>query len=591
MRLTNRLMVILIPVVTAGLVGVFSITSVFVLTNFERVETEGEMAELRRMETTILEDLERLDSTNLDWSHWDETYAYLQGTNPEYPETNFAPISYASNRLHFVVILDLAGDIVNGTGFDPETSTFLPLPQELATSGGRAALGLPDPVSDDAHVTGVVTVGGEPHMVSAWAVLTNEEEGPFKGGMIWGSRITGPYAQELADRRNQDFHLMAWHDADERAQALDPGEADVASSLLQDETMTGRLRMDDLTGQPALLIHHEAPRDIYQHGLSAMTYSFAAAAAVALGFLAIGVLLIRQNVTGPVAHLSGRIQEIRDGSANHVLARSGNDEVSSMANAFHGLLGELDDRERRLREQNRELDGFAAVVSHDLLSPLSTVNLNARMLQDDIAAGDQASANEHLGRIRTTSTAIEERVRALLSYARAGRDMGVPEPVDLAALAMSVLAEMAAELQSAGARIDVGTLPTVMGNAPLLKQVLQNLVSNAAKYHKPGRPATIRIDARQEGAMSRITISDDGIGFDEADVAEMLTPFRRLERTKGIQGHGIGLASCARIMERMGGRLELHGTVGVGGQATLVLPTAAQAADRGGGPPTPTLTS
>lgn len=573
MRLTNRLLLIIVPTVVLGLLVVFTVTSLLVLSDFQDVETEAEQALLERTESSVLEDLERHDDTVLDWAHWTETYDYLGGDNPDYPQANFAPISYVSYQLSFVVIVDLQGNLLNGTGFDPIAEQFRPLPDELATPEGRAALGLPDLTTDDGHLVGLVTIDGEPHMASSWAILTNEETGPLRGTMVWGSKVTGAYGERLAERRGEQFELIAWEDATPaQMDRLSGRDSVVLSSLIDDETMVGELRMDDVRGQPALLIHHEAPRTIYQHGLNAMTVSFFAAFGVGLAFLAVGLVLVRRFVTAPVAHLSRRVEEIQAGSKDRTLATDGKDEVADLAQSFHDLLASLDDRERRLLEQNRDLDAFAAVVSHDLLSPLSTVNLTAKVLEDDLAKGDLEKGKEHLSRIQRTSKAIEERVHAILTYARAGNTMGAAVPVDLAAVVASVQADLAADLERSKATMTVGPMPRVMGNEQLLKQVVQNLVSNALKYHKPGQTPVIRIDAEQEDGLWRITVADDGVGFDDSEVSQMLTPFKRLERTRATPGHGIGLASCARIMERLGGRLELRGKVGVGGEATLILP-------------------
>ena len=212
------------------------------------------------------------------------------------------------------------------------------------------------------------------------------------------------------------------------------------------------------------------------------------------------------------------------------------------------------------------------MVSHDLQSPLSTVNINLALLRRQAESRGDATGIAQIQRMERTSNTMAERIKAILGYSRAGKGESPRDSVALGEALRDVLADMAADLERSGAQLSVGTLPIVRGDREQMKQVLQNLLSNAIKYAKPGTPPVIRVSSEERDAAWHVHIEDEGLGFDAGEVQQMLTPFRRLDRTRNIPGHGVGLATCVRILERHGGRLEATGTVEQGGRFTLVLP-------------------
>jgi len=129
--------------------------------------------------------------------------------------------------------------------------------------------------------------------------------------------------------------------------------------------------------------------------------------------------------------------------------------------------------------------------------------------------------------------------------------------------------------------VELGTLPTVLADRIQMRQLLQNLIGNALKYHQPGRAPVIRIRGQGRGgdAFAELVVEDEGSGTEATDRERVFTLFQRgLARTH-VEGHGMGLALCRRIVERHGGRLELESELGVGSQFRVWLPTAPEAAE------------
>jgi signal transduction histidine kinase len=147
-----------------------------------------------------------------------------------------------------------------------------------------------------------------------------------------------------------------------------------------------------------------------------------------------------------------------------------------------------------------------------------------------------------------------------------------------------VLDDLAAPIAASGARIDARGLPTIDADPVQMRQLLQNLVSNALKYRHPQRVPQVRVEAAAVdapgGPRIALRVVDNGIGFDDAHRERIFAPFQRLHARTEYEGTGIGLAIVRRIAERHGGTVEARGRPGEGATFTVVLPVARAARSR-----------
>jgi signal transduction histidine kinase len=192
---------------------------------------------------------------------------------------------------------------------------------------------------------------------------------------------------------------------------------------------------------------------------------------------------------------------------------------------------------------------FAELLEHTYASQL-----------DERARGYIHSVSDAAHRMRALITDV-------LDYARIGKFDAEMAPVDLAALLDHVVADL-----DAGAFVTHGPLPVVVGHGERLAVVLQNLVSNAIKYHAPHKDPEIRVTAAREGSEWVIAVHDDGIGFAPDLAARILRPFQRLHSKEQYPGSGLGLASARKIVELHGGKLWASSTPGEGSTFFFSLP-------------------
>ncbi|WP_206107854.1 PAS domain-containing sensor histidine kinase [Paludisphaera rhizosphaerae] len=226
-----------------------------------------------------------------------------------------------------------------------------------------------------------------------------------------------------------------------------------------------------------------------------------------------------------------------------------------------------------LRRSNAALERFAAIAAHDLQEPVRKV----RAFGERIAAGggiDDRSRG-HLGRIIAAAARMHELVHGLLSLARVSGGARVQTHVDLGAIAREVVDDLGATIERSGAHVEVGPLPTIRADAVLMRQLLQNLIANALKFHRPGQVPSVRVSVREaveDGPAWVLEVADDGIGFDQREASRIFEPFQRLHGRSAYPGSGLGLAICQGVVDRHGGTIAAESVPGVGSVFRVVLP-------------------
>ena len=228
-------------------------------------------------------------------------------------------------------------------------------------------------------------------------------------------------------------------------------------------------------------------------------------------------------------------------------------DISGVLFSYHDItdrkLSELD-----LLDKNRELERFTYTVSHDLKSPLITIQSYAGMIEQDIEAGNQVRAQDDLKRIMNAASKMNNLLDDLLRLSRIGRVINTSVQVDMNRLVKDVLSQMAGSIELQQVEVIVqDELPAVRGDQRRIEEVLQNLVENAIKYRRDQARPSIEIGMREEHGENVFFVQDNGIGIDERYHETIFGLFNKLEARS--EGTGIGLALVKRIVEVHGGRV------------------------------------
>jgi signal transduction histidine kinase len=219
----------------------------------------------------------------------------------------------------------------------------------------------------------------------------------------------------------------------------------------------------------------------------------------------------------------------------------------------------------RLRTANERLEHFAGQVSHDLKNPLTSMSLSLESLELEVTDPYQVDT---LARARRGVDRMTGMINDLLEFASQGRPPG-DEPVDLDAEIDAALDDLAGRVSRE--HVAVGPLPVVRGDAAQLRSVLMNLVDNAAKFSLDGHDPDIEVVAAQHDGRTRVEVRDRGRGVPADKRERIFAPLARLD--KSVEGVGIGLATCRRVVEAHGGSMGVEGREGGGSVFWFDLPS------------------
>jgi len=258
-----------------------------------------------------------------------------------------------------------------------------------------------------------------------------------------------------------------------------------------------------------------------------------------------------------------------------------NTVISPMRDLQGGLIGyakvtrDLTQRrraEQALAQTSQELERFSYSVSHDLRAPLRAINGYAQALWEDHVARLDDEGKRLLAVIRDSAKLGGELIDGLLNFSRLGRQALARAPVDVTALAESVVAELRQTQGSVAVEVVLSPLPPASGDAALLRHVLVNLIGNAFKFSVKRAHPKVEIGAEQHGSEVAYYVKDNGVGFDMQYAGKLFGVFQRLHRPDEFEGTGVGLALAQRIIQRHGGRIWAEGKVNEGATVRFTLP-------------------
>ncbi|MBC7928083.1 MAG: hypothetical protein H7039_20760 [Bryobacteraceae bacterium] len=241
----------------------------------------------------------------------------------------------------------------------------------------------------------------------------------------------------------------------------------------------------------------------------------------------------------------------------------------------HGLEQTLKTSNEALVKLNKDLEQFAYAAAHDLREPLRTISLYTQLLENSYSEHLGPHGRKALQFIRGGATRMERLVWDLLGFAHvleAPEDSAVGD-TDSQAVVPETLVSLEAAIQEAGAEIRVGPLPAVAAESSHVRQLFQNLISNSLKYRDRERALLVTISAQVKYGFVEFVVSDNGEGIRPEYFDKIFQMFQRLHGQE-VQGSGIGLALCTRIVELYGGRIWVESEVGTGSKFFFTLPVA-----------------
>ncbi len=302
-----------------------------------------------------------------------------------------------------------------------------------------------------------------------------------------------------------------------------------------------------------------------------------------------------------VARADGRFEDEgwrvrKDGSRfwASVIITALTDEAGTLK-GFSKITRDLTERKRaeeklqafalRLERSNRELEQFASVAAHDLQEPLRKIQAFGDRLKTKCGASLSEDGQDYLERMLHAAIRMRTLINDLLTFSRLTTKAQPFVPVNLAAVAREVVSDLEDRIQQTGAQVHLAELPTIDADPLQIRQLLQNLLGNALKFHRSDAVPLLRIDGKlldrpgpdgpgrvEDSAVCQLLVQDNGIGFEEQYLDRIFDVFQRLHGRQEYEGTGMGLAICRKIVDRHGGSITARSAPGEGSTFIVTLP-------------------
>lgn len=237
---------------------------------------------------------------------------------------------------------------------------------------------------------------------------------------------------------------------------------------------------------------------------------------------------------------------------------------------------------QELSRSNEELQQFAFIASHDLQEPLRKIHSFGELLKATCEDGLTPPGRDYLERMQKAALRMQNLIEDLLRLSRVTTKAQPFIAVNLAQITQEVISDLEVLIQQTGGLVEVGELPTIQADPLQMRQLLQNLIGNALKFHRPDTPPIVKIYSKYFSnhlnkvficyQFCEIIVEDNGIGFEEKYLDRIFNVFQRLHGRREYEGTGIGLALCRKIAERHSGTITAQSTPGQGSKFIVTLP-------------------
>jgi signal transduction histidine kinase/CHASE3 domain sensor protein len=244
---------------------------------------------------------------------------------------------------------------------------------------------------------------------------------------------------------------------------------------------------------------------------------------------------------------------------------------------------------QELKRSNEDLEQFAYVASHDLQEPLRKIRSFGDRLVSKYQEKLDTTGKDYIERMQVAAMRMQNLIEDLLAFSRITRTSELPGKVVINKLLLEIQEDLSHQIASENASVNFGEIPPVLGVRPQIQRLFQNLISNAIKFRKSEENPVVKVsgelmsasDITKDFALNvqhknyvKITVSDNGIGFDEKYAEQIFNVFQRLHGRNEFHGTGIGLAICKKIVNHHGGLIIATSKEGVGSNFIIILPAS-----------------
>jgi signal transduction histidine kinase len=530
MHVKFKLQAAILLVAITALVVVYFATTIVIAKAFDKIETQSIQTNTAQAVDALDNGIDQLQFKAADWASWDDTYAFVVNHNNAFIKSNLQSGSLNSLGIDYMLFYNDKQVLVQSKAVDADSGKPIAVPPELldAFKPGSKLL-----ASKETSVAkGLLPLSDRTVQFVALPILTSESTGPLHGTLVFAFDLTKDETAKLSALTHLSVNYYRLDDpnqpADVKAAIGRPTEQKSATVVQSPNEIVGYQTVNDAYGNPGLVARVSHTRDIHQ----------TAAAAVKRFIIIIGATTI----------------------------------AAFAVMTF--LLITLQTRDHTIALKNE----FFSIANHELRTPLTVIRNYAQLMKFQFSKTVKDPKFDHMAdSIDQAGAQLIGVVNVYLDAARleTGKIPFQAQPFQIAELAKALAPQLTATAKAKGVSVVMDcpdTLPAVMGDRDRVQQVLLNLFGNAMKFTDTG---TITIKAEVVGNKMAVYVTDTGRGMDQAAQNMLFKRFSQVESKDALRGSGLGLFISKKLIEQMGGTIQVVSSApGIGSSLSFTLPLA-----------------
>lgn len=575
MKLRSNL-VIVFAVTYLCLLGVLYIsTTTVLLEGYQEIETADIQHLVDRGLSALDHRVSDLDLINLGFAVKDDVYSFMQDQDVEHIETILLDAAFLGAKINLMLFVNNDNEILYGKAFDLTEEKEAPIPDGIYEHIYLNQL-LTDHQGPDSKVHGILQIPEGLLLINSRPITASQEEAPIEGTLVIGRYLDSSEIEKVREYAGISLEIVDIYEAEEKIDfqsALQEISDDnkIAIIRLHKNLIAGYSTVNDIYGDPILVLKVDTSRAIFSLGQTSVWYFLISFLIMGVGIGALAMLATDRVIISRLTKLEDEVSSIDPNTLElGQVEASGDDEISMLATSINGMLDAIR-RYRSLLKENERMAAIgetAAMVGHDLRNPLQvivgSIDLIKKRLNKRGDSSDGREIEKWVDKIDAQTDYMNKIVSDLQDYSRNIKP--TREEADVEALMRDVVSSVDIHGDvDVSIVLDEG-LPDISVDETLMKRLFTNLILNAVQAMPDGGSLSIRGSLQGDDVV--ISVEDTGVGIREENLDEIFKPLF----TSKAKGTGFGLPVCKRIVDAHGGTISVESEEGVGSTFTVKLP-------------------
>lgn len=529
---------------------------------------------LRRLQGRIETRLSRISQSGVDWAYWDSAAEFVANRKSDFVETHLTTESFHDSSISVLAIWEGNDRLAVAKIYRQKEQTLEDPPNSFLAEITRIPGFFQH--QPEGEVSGYVRTSRGILLLSAQPISSSSGEGPVRGTLLVGSFLDSNEIDTLQAHEPFSITLLGPSPAAISAGRTTATDGAFAAAIESEITLLGRMPIADLAGGTAAVVELRAPRTLHLQQVNATRAVVLALAAGSLVLLVVVRVLVDVLFVRRLLRLQAEVRDLRDeGGIRRLEATDGTPEFQRLGRDIAAMARGLRSAQLQAEAASRAKGAFLATMSHEIRTPMNGVLGFTSLLKGTPLTSEQ---NEYVTTIEQSGEILLALINDILDLSKleSGRIDLERQPVVLRDLANEIGALFSHRLKAKGVKLVLDCAadlpPAVMSDALRLRQVLFNLVGNAAKFTERGE---VRVQITRPPAATgnpdgecvlHFSVADTGIGISAEHRTRLFQPFTQADSstTRNYGGTGLGLAISQRLVQAMNGTIEVESTPGQG---------------------------